>query len=158
MLAKHTPGVAQLLGVCHNCGESVEPGAFACGGCHEPFSADRDRQHLGLGPSRPLPGRARVEVLALHAEPAAGADQVAGPAVYPVAGESTDNGAADSSGNVRGGRQRSADLDAIKQVDELGRAVRSLQRAWRAERKRAWVSVACAGLVCAFALAIIMVS
>lgn len=158
MLAKHTPGVAQLLGVCHNCGGSVEPNAFACGGCHEPFSADRDRQHLGLGPSRPLPGRARVEVLALHAEPAAGADQVAGPAVYPVAGEDSGGGVGRRSESKLRGRQRSEDLDVIKQVDELGRAVRTLRHAWRAERKRAWISVACAGLVCAFALVIIMVS
>jgi len=45
MLAKHTPGVAHLLGVCHNCGAEASEEMFACRSCGEPFSTDRDRQH-----------------------------------------------------------------------------------------------------------------
>lgn len=161
MLAKHTPGVSQLLGVCHSCGEEVDSQAFACSQCQEPFSADRDRQHLGLGASRPLPGRASVEVLALHAEPPAGAELVSGPAAIPLVPQ---EGRAVMSGGNSGGRRKvdrgdtpsgEEGLDVVKQVDELGRAVRSLRRAWRGERKRAWYSVGMAGTVTVLAVVII---
>ena len=69
-LARHTPGIANLLGICHSCQGVVKVDAFACPSCHVSFAAERDRQHLGLGPSRPLPGQGLPEVLALHAEPA----------------------------------------------------------------------------------------
>lgn len=70
MLARHAPGVAHRLGVCHNCRASVARDAFQCPECHAGFSIDRDRQHLGLGPARPLPGQGPPEVLAMHAGPA----------------------------------------------------------------------------------------
>ena len=154
MLAKHTPGVAHLLGVCHHCGAIASGDAVACGVCHESFAVDRDRQHLGLGLTRPLPGRMHPEILALRAEPAAGAERIAGPAIVP---ERMEGGArtGDGSGDDRGG---SRDLDAIHQIDELSRAVRSLRRAWLGERKKAWISVCCAGVVCAFAIVILLVS
>jgi len=154
MLAKHTPGVAQMMGLCHSCGEAVDADAFACGRCQEPFSADRDRQHLGLGPSRPLPGQARVEVLALRAEPPAGAELVSGPSAIPLSPQEPSRGKrreADANQGEEG-------LDAIKQIDELGRAVRSLRRAWAGERKRAWISVGCAGIITVLALVVIVVS
>jgi len=159
MLAKHTPGVAQMLGVCHNCGNEVEGDAFACGSCQEPFSADRDRQHLGLGPARPLPGMASVEILALRAEPPAGAELVSGPAAIPLVPQ-------DSRGRDGGRRKVDGDgvqsgeegLDAVKRIDELGRSVRALRRAWVSERKKAWISVGCAGIITALALVIIVVS
>lgn len=69
-LARHTPGVAHRLGVCHNCRTVVGRGAFQCPACHASFSVDRDRQHLGVGQSRPLPGHGTPEVLALQAGPA----------------------------------------------------------------------------------------
>ena len=69
-LARHTPGISQLLGVCHSCQTAVKTDAFACPSCHASFTIERDRQHLGLGPSRPLPGQGLPEVLAMHAEPA----------------------------------------------------------------------------------------
>ena len=69
-LARHTPGVAHWLGVCHNCREPVAKDAFQCPSCHAPFTVDRDRQHLGVGPFRPLPGQGTPEVMALHAGPA----------------------------------------------------------------------------------------
>ena len=166
MLAKHTPGVAQLLGVCHNCGAGVERDAFACGRCQEPFSTDRDRQHLGLGPSRPLPGRAQVELLAVRAEPPAGAELVTGPAVYPMSGGAGDgdverrgaSGGDRRAGSGSGSGGGADELEVIKQVDELGRAVRALRRAWIAERKRAWISVACAGAVTVLGVMLIVLT
>lgn len=68
-LARHTPGVSQLLGVCHNCRAVATPDAFQCSSCHASFSADRDRQHLGIGNVRPLPGSASPELLAMQAGP-----------------------------------------------------------------------------------------
>ena len=64
MLAKDTPGVANLFGQCHNCRASVEPGAYMCAACGAVFEIDRDRQHLGLSPVRLLPGQADPEVIA----------------------------------------------------------------------------------------------
>lgn len=68
-LARHTPGVSHRLGVCHNCRTPVGKDAFQCPSCHAAFNIDRDRQHLGLGPSRPLPGQGTPEVLAMQAGP-----------------------------------------------------------------------------------------
>lgn len=162
MLAKHVPGVSQLLGVCHNCGADVATDAFACGSCHETFSTDRDRQHLGLGPMRPLPGMGDVQLLAMRAEPAKGAEQVSGPSAIPLSPreerDQRSGGRRISDGDEEAVQSKSdAGLDAIKQVDELSRAVRALRRAWLVERKRSWIAVACAGLVCAFAMVVIMV-
>lgn len=80
-LARHTPGVAHLLGVCHNCRAETTPDAFQCPSCHASFTADRDRQHLGIGAARPLPGQANPELIAMqagpsHAAPATGASDV----------------------------------------------------------------------------------
>lgn len=68
--ARDTPGVAHRLGLCHNCHAPVEKNAFQCPACHAAFTVDRDRQHLGVGPTRPLPGQAAPEVIAAHAGPA----------------------------------------------------------------------------------------
>jgi hypothetical protein len=70
MLAKHTPGVGHRFGYCHNCRAEVKKDAFSCPSCESSFEVERDRQHMGLGPARPLPGQGLPEVLALHAEPA----------------------------------------------------------------------------------------
>jgi hypothetical protein len=159
MLAKHTPGVAHLLGVCHSCGESVETDAFACKKCHAPFSTDRDRQHLGLGPTRPLPGRAPAQVLALHAEPPAGADSVAGPATIPHAPESRGSERRiEERRQHNSGGNGSQELDSLERIDELSRAVGSLRRAWLQERKRSWISLVCAGAITVLALVIILLS
>lgn len=165
MLAKHTPGVAQLFGLCHHCGAQTDPRGVVCDSCHESFAVDRDRQHLGLGLTRPLPGRTHPEILALRAEPAAGAERISGPAIVPEPVDGISR-RADASGGLGGGGHGgvndesggAAELDAIHQIDELSRAVRSLRRAWISERKRAWISVICAGVVCAFALAIVLLS
>ncbi|MFK7759623.1 MAG: hypothetical protein AB8C13_06725 [Phycisphaerales bacterium] len=166
MLARHTPGVSHLLGMCHNCGLDVDPGSFSCTGCHEVFSVDRDRQHIGLGPARPLPGTASVELLALRAEPAAGADQVSGPAAIPVgapkhsggSSATSAHGAALSHGQEAVSGDGVGDLDSLRKIDELDRAVRSLNQAWRVERTRGWMAVGFAGAITVLAIMIILMT
>jgi len=57
VLATRAPGVARLFGLCHGCGESVEHDEVMCRSCGTSLLVERDRQHLGLSPVRPLPGR-----------------------------------------------------------------------------------------------------
>lgn len=66
-LARHTPGVAHRLGCCHNCRAPVSRDAFQCPSCQAAFVVDQDRQHLGVGEARPLPGKGTPEVLAMQA-------------------------------------------------------------------------------------------
>lgn len=63
MLARRTPGVANLLGLCHACQRDVDADAYSCKACGAVFEPERDRQHLGLGPIRLLPGQASPERL-----------------------------------------------------------------------------------------------
>lgn len=67
MLATRVPGVAHLFGLCHNCQAAVGADDYACPACGAVFGAERDRQHLGVGPVRLLPGQASVEHLAASA-------------------------------------------------------------------------------------------
>lgn len=60
MLAAKTPGIAHRCGLCHSCGETVDPASHACPGCGAAFPDHADRQRLGLGPVRELPGHASV--------------------------------------------------------------------------------------------------
>ncbi len=60
-VAKHLPGVAHLLGYCHNCDASVDPGDNGCHVCGVSFGAYLDRNYLGLPDVRPLPWEARIE-------------------------------------------------------------------------------------------------
>lgn len=55
-VAKRAPGIAHLLGYCHNCNTRVDPNDFGCSKCGEPFGAYLDRNHLGLPEIHPLPG------------------------------------------------------------------------------------------------------
>jgi hypothetical protein len=54
-IAKRVPGVAHLLGFCHQCDAEVNPGDHGCSHCGVPFGAYLDRNHLGLPEIRPLP-------------------------------------------------------------------------------------------------------
>lgn len=160
MLAKHTPGVSQLFGVCHHCGNDVATDSFGCSLCGESFSVDRDRQHLGLGVARAIAGRGPIDMSGVQASPPEGVERVSGPSAIPLA-------SAESRGGGVGRRASDADvlsdsgeagLDAVRRIDELSRAVRTLRRAWLTERKRSWIALGCAGLITALSLVIVMVS
>ncbi|MDQ7013208.1 MAG: hypothetical protein Q9O74_04845 [Planctomycetota bacterium] len=56
MLARWCPGVAHRLGICHSCQGRVDPASTACAACGVEFLAATDRQRLGLGKVRALPG------------------------------------------------------------------------------------------------------
>jgi hypothetical protein len=73
--ASRTPGVANLLGVCHNCHVTVRSDDFSCAACGAVFSPETDRQHMGLAPVHLLPGQAAPEIIA-----AASMDQARGAA------------------------------------------------------------------------------
>ncbi len=60
-IAKRVPGVAHLLGFCHNCAASVAPADHGCHACGVPFGAYLDRNYLGLPEIRPLPWEAQLE-------------------------------------------------------------------------------------------------
>ena len=57
MLARWCPGVAHRLGICHSCQAKVDPESRDCTSCGAEFGEFEDRQALGLGEVRPLPGR-----------------------------------------------------------------------------------------------------
>lgn len=56
-LARRTPSIANLLGLCHNCQKPVEPTDILCPGCGADFTPESDRQFLGLGPVHAIPGQ-----------------------------------------------------------------------------------------------------
>lgn len=64
MLAARVPGVGHHFGACHNCLAPASSDAYACSACGAVFEVDRDRQHLGVGPVRPLAGQAPPERIA----------------------------------------------------------------------------------------------
>ena len=55
-IARHIPGVAHLLGYCHQCDEEVQPSDHGCPKCGALFGAWLERNHLGLPGICPLPG------------------------------------------------------------------------------------------------------
>lgn len=57
-IAKRVPGIAHLLGYCHECNASVDPGDHGCHACGVTFGAFLDRNFLGLPEYRPLPWEA----------------------------------------------------------------------------------------------------
>lgn len=70
--ARNAPGVAHLMGLCHNCGSEATENAFLCEHCGAAFPGFKDRQQLGLAPVRLLPGQAdasNVAASALHSDP-----------------------------------------------------------------------------------------
>jgi hypothetical protein len=62
--ARRAPGLANLLGVCHNCGWQVGADDVACLSCGATFAYHVDRQYLGLTEVRLLPGQAPPEAIA----------------------------------------------------------------------------------------------
>lgn len=81
-LARWCPGVAHLMGTCHSCGSTVDPTDPACARCGAPFRVAGDRQHLGLGEVRFVPGRGsnpEASEIAAEREPTPQAGAVADP-------------------------------------------------------------------------------
>lgn len=71
-IARRTPGVANLLGVCHACQADIQPSDRFCDDCGASFTVESDRQHLGLAAVHLLPGQASPEDIAsasAHATP-----------------------------------------------------------------------------------------
>lgn len=129
-LARHTPSVAHRLGVCHNCQTEVDPDAFMCPSCQASFSSERDRQHMGLGPSRVLPGQGDAQKLVASAPvpvPEIKREQSAIPAQQMRAAST-----------VR-------DENAMHAITEW-------RRAFQNERTRAWIAVGLACLVTIMAI------
>jgi len=156
-LAKHSPGIAHLLGVCHSCQTPVKSDAFACPNCHASFTAERDRQHLGLGPARPLPGQGLPEVLALRAEPASQAGHSnAGVVSATIGAQEGGNGAlmggAGSVGAQQEGLQGFDLASARQQVEDAARLARRWKSAWEAQRRRAWGVIGASLIVTVVAL------
>ncbi len=57
-VARRVPGIAHLLGYCHNCDASVGKDDHGCPVCGVPFGAYLDRNYLGLPEVKPLPWEA----------------------------------------------------------------------------------------------------
>ena len=47
-VARNIPGVAHLLGYCHQCGEKVDPLGRKCPSCGEAFKSPKERNELGI--------------------------------------------------------------------------------------------------------------
>lgn len=62
--AAGVPGVANVLGACHACRAKTSPGDRMCGACGASFDVPEDRQQLGIGPVRLLPGEAPAQAVA----------------------------------------------------------------------------------------------
>lgn len=147
-LARHTPGVAHLLGMCNSCQTPVKADAFACPVCHASFTAERDRQHLGLGPSRPLPGQGLPEVLALHAEPASQPGVRTGGVVStPIDAGVSPNGQGNGVAIAT-----SAGPGEARQIDDAARLARRWKSAWHRERRRAWMVIGVMGVITVIAI------
>lgn len=61
-VAKRVPGVAHLLGYCHNCDAHVEPSHHGCPKCGVSFGAYINRNYLGLPDIRPMPWEAELDL------------------------------------------------------------------------------------------------
>ncbi|NUQ51921.1 MAG: hypothetical protein HUU19_04410 [Phycisphaerales bacterium] len=84
MFAGKVPGVAHLLGVCHSCQEESHADDFACNNCGAVFTAEEDRQRLGLGPVMEVPGQPLPDSRPPGKEVVARAASVAGSVAGPV--------------------------------------------------------------------------
>jgi hypothetical protein len=148
MLAKHTPGVGHLFGQCHNCGSQVKADAFSCPSCESSFEVERDRQHMGLGPARPLPGQGLPEVLALHAEPAS---LTHGGSVASTSIAQASSGGTENVSNAQG------DEHARKRVEDSLRLVELWRSKASTDRQHAWAVMIISMLITLAALGYIVI-
>jgi hypothetical protein len=117
-IARWCPGVAHLLGACHSCGQRVEPTDPACSRCGATFHVPADRQSLGLGEVRFVPGRS---------------GDVGGLAASSAAGSTADN--APSPPQEDGAAEPNGDAVAAARIGRLGRELASA-RGWA----RVWLA------------------
>ena len=143
MQAKHTPGVAHRLGICHNCQAEVKPDAFSCPNCEAAFDVERDRQHLGLGPARPLPGQGLPEVLALHAEPPSV------PQDRSIASTTISSPAANAESV---GPERNTTEQHSRQLEDANRLIRQWRLRATSDRQHAWAVMVISGMITLAAL------
>jgi len=73
--ADRAPGIARLLGLCHSCGAGVGLDHHVCERCGATLDIAHDRQHLGLGAERSLPGAAQNRPAPTQAQQATPASQ-----------------------------------------------------------------------------------
>ncbi|HZW11362.1 MAG TPA: hypothetical protein VFF69_15770 [Phycisphaerales bacterium] len=99
-VARWCPGVAHLLGACHSCGYRVEPTDPACPRCGATFRAPADRQSLGLGEVRFVPGRGIDQAGGVEAGPPGLSAQPSDPAAPGGAAPSDDPVAAARTGRL----------------------------------------------------------
>ncbi len=63
MHADQVPGIAHLLGVCHDCGNQVNPNERICPSCHATFNTPDTRNELGLQyPTEEATHQARIQL------------------------------------------------------------------------------------------------
>jgi len=146
MLAKHIPGVAHKLGVCHNCQSTVKPDAFSCPSCEASFDVERDRQHMGLGPARPLPGQGLPEVLALHAEPASVEKN------QPIASTAIPSPERARSGIATQFGDSDDSADSSRMLENANRLVRQWRERASNDRQHAWAVMIIASMIAIAAL------
>lgn len=132
MAASEVPGVANLLGRCHLCKRAVKPESFSCDFCGTVFPTPEDRQGLGLGPVRLLPGQAVPELVARSA--AVGAVEVAGSTAFSRL-------SAGASGGLTSGSARPARPEPMAPADgaataSAGEGSPELRRALRLANRR----------------------
>jgi len=114
MLARRVPGVSHLVGWCHSCQTAARKDEYACRSCGAVFSGDRDRQHLGLGPIRPLPGEGSAELIAARASYA-----------LPAVPTPTPGAARASAPTVNGSVHAPADVGRIRTLERRVVVLRS---------------------------------
>ena len=127
-LARWCPGVAHLLGACHSCQSPTDGVASECSRCGASFRVATERQYLGLGDVRYVPGRGGGSGGGATDGPRASPPPVAAPLEAPA---------------------RSPEPPADVEFDaRLGRAARELARArrWRTVWAVGFVLLACGWL------------
>lgn len=150
MLARHTPGVGHRFGHCHNCGAEVRPDAFSCPSCQVSFEVERDRQHMGLGPARPLPGQGLPEVLALHAEPAST------PTGASIASTTLGTPSPQAQGTPEKGIEATGAAETRKRLEESLRLVQLWRNRANADRQHAWAVIIISGIITLSALSYVV--
>ncbi len=107
-VAKHVPGVSQLLGFCWSCGASATAGAPSCPSCSASLSTFEDPNRLGL------PFRTEAEAQAAHAQLESQVQPKAAPTPAPAPPMPVTGGASPFS---------AAGLAALKELDNRTLAV-----------------------------------